>query len=245
MVSSSSKRASRGSRHSALSGFVGGFVGSGGNIEAGIIGALTGGIGAAAGAGIGGMLTRAAVSCVSSAASGGNCGRAALASGFSEWAGARVGDLGSPAANLARNAVLGGTASALSGGKFANGAVTGSFSYLFGQGMEDMRSAAGRAGAGGADTLIPRDSQDGLISSEGPQDTLGDATNIKVGGITGFTRHGINQAINRGVSPGAMLDAMRNPIAIVPQPNGTTRYIGSAAVVVINPAGSVVTVWGQ
>ncbi len=63
--------------------------------------------------------------------------------------------------------------------------------------------------------------------------------------ITGFTRHGLNQAINRGVSPGAMSGAVRNPIAVQIMPNGTTRYTGSGAVVVLNPAGKVVTCWGQ
>jgi hypothetical protein len=62
--------------------------------------------------------------------------------------------------------------------------------------------------------------------------------------ITGFTRHGINQAINRGVSPLRILDAVRNPMAIQPQSNGTTRYIGQSCVVVLNPLGGVVTCWG-
>jgi len=63
--------------------------------------------------------------------------------------------------------------------------------------------------------------------------------------ISGFTRHGINQAITRGVSPSAILDAVANPIRIRVLDNGTTRYIGRDAVVVLNPAGGVVTVWGQ
>ncbi|WP_246217113.1 RHS repeat-associated core domain-containing protein [Paraburkholderia panacisoli] len=67
----------------------------------------------------------------------------------------------------------------------------------------------------------------------------------EAGVITGFTRHGLNQAINRGVSPGAMCDAVNNPISVTERSNGTTRYIGAGAVVVLNPAGRVVTVWGQ
>ena len=63
--------------------------------------------------------------------------------------------------------------------------------------------------------------------------------------ITGFTKHGINQAINRGVSPAAILDAVNNPIKILPQLNGTIRYVGRDAVVVLNPAGGIVTLWGQ
>jgi hypothetical protein len=63
--------------------------------------------------------------------------------------------------------------------------------------------------------------------------------------ITGFTRHGLNQAINRGISPDAILDAVKNPLDIVDRPNGTTQFWGRSAVVVLNPAGQVVTVWGQ
>jgi hypothetical protein len=61
--------------------------------------------------------------------------------------------------------------------------------------------------------------------------------------ITGFSKHGLNQAINRGVSPSAILDATRNPLTINPRPNGTTQYIGSRATVVLNPSGRVVTMW--
>jgi RHS repeat-associated protein len=76
---------------------------------------------------------------------------------------------------------------------------------------------------------------------EGDPITYSDPDGLQ--GITGFTRHGLNQAINRGVSPAAMRDAVVCPITISPQPNGTTRYIGSSAVVVLNPAGQVVTCW--
>lgn len=63
--------------------------------------------------------------------------------------------------------------------------------------------------------------------------------------IKGFTKHGVNQAINRNVSPSEILDAVNNPVKIEPQSNGTTRYIGRNAVVVLNPIGQIVTVWGQ
>ena len=63
--------------------------------------------------------------------------------------------------------------------------------------------------------------------------------------ITGFTKHGINQAINREVSPADILDAVVNPLRIIPRDNGTIKYVGQSAVVVLNPAGKVVTVWGQ
>jgi len=63
--------------------------------------------------------------------------------------------------------------------------------------------------------------------------------------ITGFRKHGINQIINRGISPGAILDAINNPIKIKIRPNGTTQYCGSDAVIVLNPGGEVVTAWPQ
>ena len=43
--------------------------------------------------------------------------------------------------------------------------------------------------------------------------------------ITGFTKHGINQAINRGVSPSGILDAIKNPISVEPRSNGSTRHV--------------------
>jgi hypothetical protein len=36
-----------------------------------------------------------------------------------------------------------------------------------------------------------------------------------------------------------------NPIEILPQADGTTRYVGDGAVVVLDPLGRVITVWGQ
>ncbi|BCM19203.1 tRNA nuclease WapA [Mesorhizobium sp. J8] len=64
-----------------------------------------------------------------------------------------------------------------------------------------------------------------------------------VADITGFTRHGINQAINRTVGPAAIMDAVTNPISVTPMANGTTRFTGAGAVVVLNPLGQVVTLW--
>ena len=63
------------------------------------------------------------------------------------------------------------------------------------------------------------------------------------GDITGFTKHGINQAISRGVSPASLHDAVVNPLQILPQANGTAQYVGAGAVVVLNPLDQVVTTW--
>ena len=66
-----------------------------------------------------------------------------------------------------------------------------------------------------------------------------------IGGvITGFTRHGLNQAISRegfGVSPQAILHTVRNGVPTL-QSNGTIKYVSDQATVVVNQSGVVVTV---
>jgi hypothetical protein len=64
-------------------------------------------------------------------------------------------------------------------------------------------------------------------------------------GISAITKHGMDQIMTRGVSPGAILDALNNPIRIRVRTNGTTQIIGQGATVVVNNSGGIVTVWGQ
>lgn len=72
----------------------------------------------------------------------------------------------------------------------------------------------------------------------------GARTNVRVAeGVTGFAGHGTNQAITRGVSPSSILDAVRNPLRVVPRSNGTTQYRGAGATVVPGPNDAVITVW--
>ena len=70
-----------------------------------------------------------------------------------------------------------------------------------------------------------------------------------IGGvIKGFTKHGADQAINRGVKPASILDAVKKPL----QKGGvktddlgreSQRYVGEAAEVVVNPkSGKVISV---
>jgi RHS repeat-associated protein len=67
--------------------------------------------------------------------------------------------------------------------------------------------------------------------------------------VTGFTRHGINQAISRdghGVSTSAIRDALKNPREIWQEIDITTgqrawRYIGKDAIVWLNDAGQIIT----
>ena len=66
--------------------------------------------------------------------------------------------------------------------------------------------------------------------------------------ITGYTFHGLHQAIGRdgvGVSPRAMLDAIRNPLSITKRSGGITQYKGRHAVVRMNAHGQVVTTWAR
>jgi len=66
--------------------------------------------------------------------------------------------------------------------------------------------------------------------------------------ISGYTRHGLNQAIGRngrGVNLKAMLEAVKNPKKVINQVNGTIKYVGQKATVILNKAGEIVTTWGK
>ena len=72
----------------------------------------------------------------------------------------------------------------------------------------------------------------------GGADRLPPACSRVAQAVDGFRKHGIHQVITRGVSPAAMLDALRSPVSIRPRPNGTTQYIGARATVVLNGTAS-------
>lgn len=64
--------------------------------------------------------------------------------------------------------------------------------------------------------------------------------------ITGFTPHGINSVISHaggGVPPKIIMQTVRNPVQVILQSNGNFRITGKYAVVMLNQAGKVVTVW--
>ena len=66
--------------------------------------------------------------------------------------------------------------------------------------------------------------------------------------ITGFTRHGINQAISNdghGVAEAAMIDTVKNPIFTEAQEGGKILYQGKNALVVLSQGGKVVTTWAM
>lgn len=58
--------------------------------------------------------------------------------------------------------------------------------------------------------------------------------------IRGFTKHGINQTIERGVKPQSILDDIKNPLKICKikidsMGRASKRFIGQKAEIVINP----------
>ena len=70
--------------------------------------------------------------------------------------------------------------------------------------------------------------------------------------ITGYTKHGLNQAIGRngvGVKPSAILDAVRNPVDVVTKIDKlgriSTQYRGAQSTVVLNEIGKVVSCWAK
>ncbi|MFV0345581.1 MAG: RHS repeat-associated core domain-containing protein [Bacteroidales bacterium] len=66
--------------------------------------------------------------------------------------------------------------------------------------------------------------------------------------VTGFTVHGVNRAISRGVSPANILDVVKNPlkvgdIKVDNMGRSSQRFIGMKAEVVINPeTGRVISI---
>ncbi|MBA3945146.1 MAG: hypothetical protein H0X37_11355 [Herpetosiphonaceae bacterium] len=78
--------------------------------------------------------------------------------------------------------------------------------------------------------------------------TMGITSMVSVvgGPLTGFTRHGLDQIISRdehGVSNLAILDTLKNPLQVIEQKNGTYKWIGQYATLVLNDAGKVVSAW--
>lgn len=66
--------------------------------------------------------------------------------------------------------------------------------------------------------------------------------------VTGFTKHGLNRAIQRGVKTSAILDAIKNPLKIGKVTTDalgrqSQRYIGKSAEVVVSPqTGKIISV---
>lgn len=61
--------------------------------------------------------------------------------------------------------------------------------------------------------------------------------------ITGFTEHGLDQAIGRGVSPQSLLRTVRDPSVVLQQSAGQFLHLSDEAAVVLTPAGRVITTY--
>ena len=67
-------------------------------------------------------------------------------------------------------------------------------------------------------------------------------TAIRFRSVKGFTRHGLNQTISRGVSPRIIRNTVNHPVAMKPQYHGTL-YFGRKGNVVLNKSRKVVTAY--
>lgn len=74
---------------------------------------------------------------------------------------------------------------------------------------------------------------------------LGTIVQNAPGKIAGFTGHGVDQAISRGVSPQTILDTITNPQVVLLQSGGTRLFLTQQAGVVVNTLNKVVTTYGK
>jgi hypothetical protein len=86
----------------------------------------------------------------------------------------------------------------------------------------------------------------GIVAKGASEALLSGEVAGATGEITGATRHGLNQIINRGVKPAEILDAVRNGAGIRAVDNlGRVgfRWVGERATVILNGAGKIVSAW--
>ena len=138
--------------------------------------------------------------------------------------------LGGAAASRAGAASMGEINSFGAGARLVTGEATSVYSLpatsVFEAGYVQAQLAAARLGRGLSYLSAPKTVADGKL--------------------TGYTRHGLNQAIGRegaGVTPGAILDAVKNPKQVIQQTGGRIKYVGQNATVVTNAEGKVITTW--
>jgi hypothetical protein len=61
--------------------------------------------------------------------------------------------------------------------------------------------------------------------------------------ITGFRKHAAQRAFERGVPVDDLIDTVKNPAVVLQQSAGKYLFLSSRAIIVLNPAGEVVTVY--
>jgi RHS repeat-associated protein len=113
-------------------------------------------------------------------------------------------------------------------------------------GNNNINACSGAYQAGGYAGLATA----ALVPGEGEAELGAEAVDQGIAGvIKGYTQHGLEQAIardaGRGVSPSAILDAVRAPISETVQADGATKYVGQNAVVVVSSDGRIVTTYAR
>jgi RHS repeat-associated protein len=111
--------------------------------------------------------------------------------------------------------------------------------------LEYMLAGIGYRLSGGRGPLGGAASADGVEVLAGRAAAAAESEGVG-GVITGYTNHGLMSAIEHdgvGVSPRAILNAVRNPVSVVLQAGGRIRYVGDKAVVVVSEVGQVITTW--
>ena len=67
--------------------------------------------------------------------------------------------------------------------------------------------------------------------------------------VTGYTSHGLNQAIGRnngrGVNIKEMWETIREPKRVVEQSQGAHKYVGQNATIVVSSEGKIITTYGK
>ena len=146
-----------------------------------------------------------------------------LAQAAADWGAQQGGTLGAVALNVAAAANVALEASGINAAASAGDALGSGHLASGGAQLAMVFAVPGGGAGGGAERAI-------------------------AGKITGFTEHGLNQAISRdgvGVSSKAILGAVSNPTKVIQQAEGKVKYIGENATVVLNKAGEVVTTWAR
>ena len=219
---------------------------------------------------IGAVGLHAAVGCVSSVASGGRCGSGALSAGLGELTTGYTQDA-NPFVQGAVTALAGGTGAALTGGRFGDGFFIAASGYLFNNLQHTISSATGAEQSGiqlaAASVTDPNTGEHllpgqtgapviggggGDISARTPIGTLSSSDlNVQPGTnppatINGlnYTGHALDQMQSRGIMPSVVEDTIRTGTQS-PGYDGATRYTTDQARVIINPNGSVKTVYPQ
>ena len=165
------------------------------------------------------------------------------------WAAAALGGAAFEVASyLIGNAISGQKSTWVGAAKAAlKGAVEGVAFGAIGKGVQ----AAGKAYKAAKATKVAKAAK-GAKAVKASTPKLASGQKKVANAITGYTKHGLNQAIARngvGVKPSAILDAVRNPVKTVTKIDDlgriSTQYRGTQSTVVLNEMGEVVSCWAK